>query len=32
MTEYIINMNMCKSVKCPICSVVLRDKTVFYDA
>ena len=29
MTEYIINIDMCKSVKCTICSVVLRDKTVF---
>ena len=29
MTEYIINIDMCKSVKCTICSMVLKNKTVF---
>ena len=29
MTEYIINIAMCKPIKCSVCSIELKNKTVF---
>lgn len=29
MTEYVINMSICKPIKCTVCSVELRNQTVF---
>lgn len=29
MTEYVINISMCKPINCTVCSLLLKDKTVF---
>lgn len=29
MTEYIVNISMCKPVNCTVCSLLLKDKTIF---